>query len=244
MGLKRIPTLDPGIEWYADQILSAKPFSFVRYGEGEWRFIVPDIPEKSGRYSFWKFDEAQEKLRQTVLKCHDADRYFPALWHQPHLNAHGWLDQVKKWFSDNSLGWIKWHRGRVWRLATEGNRMGVVVSAIREQKLPVIVVGPQRISRTVKELGAKKFIPIHPRQAYWDIEAIEQELLNFDNPAFISFSAGCNTKMMIHSLWPKIGHHSFMVDFGATWDGLCGNKTRPYHRSLDAKRMRVNWGRR
>lgn len=236
-----IPMFSPGIRWYADEIRAGRPFSFIRYGEGEWRFIVPQLPEKTGRDGFWRLREAQDALRHTLLNCHSHDRYFPAISHQQYLHAHKWLSPVKKWLRDSKLDWIRWHHGLVWRAAVERNKMSVVVSAIREQRLPVIVVGPKAIRSVGDKLRAAKFIQIHPTQAYWDRAKIEREILDFGKPALISFSAGCNTKMMIHSLFPQIGHHSIMLDFGAAWEGLCGHKTRPYHMSLTAERIRRNW---
>jgi hypothetical protein len=236
-----IPVYSPGIKWYADEIRANRPFSFVRYGEGEWRFIVPALPEKRGKDSFWKLKEAQDSLRHTVLKCHHAKRYFPALFHQRHLASRGWLRPMMDWLAYHELDWIEWYDARVWRTATEHDQMHVIVAAIRESKLPVVVVGPKCIQDTVGKLGAIKFIQVHPTQAYWNIAEIEKQILAIKQPALFSFSVGCNTKMMIHSLWPKIGAHSFMIDFGASWEGLCGGKTRPYHHSLTHHRIRKNW---
>ena len=119
--------------------------------------------------------------------------------------------------------------------------MHVIVSAIRKQKLPVIVIGPKRIALAAKKLDATGFIQIKPQGAYWDLGKIERKILGIGRPALFSFSAGPNANILIHKLWPKIGKHSFMIDFGATWDALCGNNTRPYHRDLDERRLRLNW---
>lgn len=242
--VRRVPAWSPGIRWYADEIVKGRPFSFVRYGEGEWRFIVPAIPEKTrGPDAFWKLKEAQNALRQTVIKCHRGDRYFPAIWHQDYLHAKGWLEPAKTWLRHNNLEWIKWHNGRVWRTATELDRVGVIVKAMRKQSLPVVVVGPKRIRRLVKEVGAAKFVQTHHSLAYFDRADIERSILKFGKPALISFSVGCTTKMLIHSLFPKIGKHSFLIDFGALWDGLCGAPSRTYQNRMGYRRIRKNWGR-
>jgi len=238
-----IETFSPGIEWYADEIRNSSPFSLSRYGEGEWRVIVPEMHVKKQRiYSEWRAKEAQDDLRHTLLCCHDDPRYFPAIWHQRYFAKDGRAAKITGWLGENELDWISWHDGRVWRRATESDWVHTIVSAIRSQPLPIVIVGPKSIKNVVKsKFSVAKFIEIHPHHAYYDRVKIIEEIESFDKPALISFSAGGTANILIHTLFPTIGQHSFLIDFGALWEGLAGKRVRPYHRALTAGRIRKNW---
>jgi len=237
-----IPVRSPGLNWYAQEIRSGVPFSLSRYGEGEWRVIVPAMHVKKQRvYSEWHAEKAQDKLRLTLINCHTSDRYYPAIWHQRGAARGGRMTKIKSWMKHNNLDWIKWHDGRLWRRATERDRVSIMVKAIRDQKLPLVVVGPKRIEQRMKgKFDVARFIPIHPTHAYNDRGKIVKSVLRFDKPALISFSAGGTANILIHTLFPFIGEESYLIDFGALWEGLSGHRTRPYHKSLSPSRVRKN----
>ena len=239
-----VPVASPGIEWYAAEIRDGAPFSMCRYGEGEWRVICPDMHLKQQRvFSEWHSDEAQDDLRATLLNCHDHERYWPCIWHQRYFAKDGRLAKVTGWLEENGLEDINWHDGRVWRRATENDRVHVITSAIRDQTLPFVVVGPDRIREAMgNNFNVAKFIAIHPHHAYYDRDEIVRKVLKFGKPALISFSAGGTSNILIHTLFPEIGEQSFMIDFGAMWEGLAGRKTRPYHKSLTIGRIKKAWG--
>lgn len=238
-----IPVFSPGINWYADEILKGNPFSLARYGEGEWRVVIPAIPvKKQNLYSEWRDEEAQDAMRHTLIEYHRHDRYFPAIWHQRAYAKDGRLNKIKTWLAENDLENIPWHDGRLWRRAVENDRVFAIVNAIRKQPLPLVVVGPDRVRHTMtKRFRMSKFIDIHPTHAYYDHDRIVERVLSFDEPALISFSAGGTANILIHTLFPEIGDRSFMIDFGALWEGLSGKRVRPYQRALTRDRIEKNW---
>lgn len=238
-----IPTFRAGPEEHTRCIRAGLPYSFARYGEGEWRVIVPDIYVKQQRiYSEWHSDYAQDALRDTLLKCYPDWNYCPAIWHQRAYAKDGRDRKIAKWLSDNSLDWINWYDGRVWRRAIESDRFHIVVDAVRACPLPLIFVGPEAIYKAVKgKFNVAKFVQIHPYHAFYDRAKIASKILSFGEPAMISFSAGGTANILIHTLFPLIGHHSIMVDFGASWEVLSGKRTRPYTKTLTPGRIRKNW---
>jgi hypothetical protein len=238
-----IETFSPGIKWYARRIRERASFSFARYGEGEWRVIVPEMHVKKQRvFSEWHADEAQDAMRRTLLKYHNHLRYCPAIWHQRYYAKDGRDVKIEGWLNRNHLNEIDWHGGRVWRTAIENNAFFPVVKAIRSCVLPLIVVGPSKIKAAMeKKFKVAKFIEIHPFHAYHERFSILGEIALFDEPALISFSAGGTANILIHALFPLVGERSFLIDFGASWEVLSGNKIRPYAKGLNRQRLHKNW---
>lgn len=224
---------DPGIEFYAEEILSGVPFSFPRYGEGEWHGILPTMhPKRHPQYSEWKEKEAREMLRSTVLNCHDHERYWPAVWHQEHPPVR---NKLRDWMLQTGSDEINWHWGGVWRAGAEQRTLFKVIDAIRQQELPFIVVGPESVRCVESEISVARFIEIHPTHAYYDRDKIVQEILDIEEPALISFSAGGTADILIHRLFPEIGEMSYMIDFGAMWNGLCGTYKRAFQKRIGDK---------
>jgi hypothetical protein len=239
---KWIPVRSLGIKFYAREIRAGRPFTFVRYGEGEWRTICPNMGVKGHHiYSEWQERQAQDRLRNTLQSYHAHPRYWPAIWHQRWLAKSGNLTNVKTWLGENGLGGIPWHDGRLWRRATENDQAHIVVMAMKEQELPIVFVGPAKIRGVLKHFKGASLIETHYTHAYYDIPKIKKAILSIDHPALFSFSVGGTAKIIMHDIFPQIGDESFMIDFGAMWEGLCGKKARVYQRELDEKRLRKNW---
>lgn len=239
-----IPVRSPGLQFYCDEVVSGKPFSLVRYGEGEWRSLHPDMQVKKNHiYSEWREEDVQERLRDTLVNYHEHPRYWPAIWHQRAYAKDKRLDQVRRFIEQHGLEEIKWHDGRVWRRAIENRRIFPWVSALRHAQLPVIIVGPREIAGVSKHIDVHAFIPIHRTHAYYDIEDIKatiKERLPGEG-ATICFSAGGTACILIHDLFLELGESCYLVDCGAFWEAMVGMKTRPYHKELRAADVQNLW---
>ena len=236
-----IKLLSPGIGYYAHRIRHNVPFAFVRYGEGEWKPLVPDIPLRR-KSQYWYKAVERAKLQRTLIECHQDENYKVALWHQRHIAREmNCQAEMETWIRENVPLWVKWYDGRIWRTTVERDQLYPLIRAMREQELPILLVGPRRIA-PIKKVGfpVARHIVTHISQIWWEKEEIEKKILRFGKPALISFSAGCATKVLIHNLWPVIGHHSYLIDFGAMWDGMCGLRSRGFHRKLTPARIRKN----
>lgn len=237
-----IPVRSPGIRFYAKQILTGVPFSFMRYGEGEWRVMHPDIaPKTHPIYNEWLDDDAADRLRSSLINYHQHPRYWPAIWHQDWYNQANHLPRIRQWLEDNELSDIPWHDGRVWRRATEQDDAFPIIDAMRKQSLPIVFIGPDKIQGVLKHFKGAQFIQVHYCHAYYDIDEIERKIINISQPALISFSVGGTAKILINDLFPEIGEWSYMIDFGAFWEGLCGKKARVYQWYLTEERLRKDW---
>jgi len=43
-------------------------------------------------------------------------------------------------------------------------------------------------------------------------------------------------------LWPEMGEHSWLIDFGSLWDVYCGKRSRRYHKRMGKGVIRENLG--
>jgi hypothetical protein len=236
-----IKLFSPGIGYYARQIMSGVPFALARYGEGEWKPLVPAIPLRK-KSQYWNRPEERAKLQKTLIECYRDENYKVAMWHQRHIAKEmNCQAELEAWIRENVPLWVRWYNGRIWRTTVERDQLYPLIHAMQEQKLPILLVGPRRIA-PIKKVGfpVARHIITNTSQTWWERDEIEKKILEFGKPALISFSAGCATKVLIHNLWPVIGQHSYLIDFGAMWDGMCGLISRGFHRKLTPARIRKN----
>lgn len=231
----------PGLMHYVDRIKRGKSFAFVRYGEGEIKWMVPELPIKGSYKSFLgeHYDYVCQELIETVTSWHQSDRYIMAIQHLWHFKETGKLETVYRWFAANVPEAIRWAYAGVFRDATMKGRFYPMIAAIRSQPLPLVFVGPERIAPIVRRFKAKHIVT-HPRWAYQRRQSYKEQILELGKPCFISFSVSFCAKWLIHQLWPEIGEHSHLIDFGSLWDGYCDIKKRPYHPKMTKKLIRQN----
>jgi hypothetical protein len=246
-----IPVLSPGVGWYANKILKNDPFSLVRYGNGDWKLIVPNLPEwrkhrgpnpkpPSELRQMWESRLGRRAAQESFLLTPKDENYYPAVWQQPMCRSRGWLPHVKGFLSKNGLGDLTWHDGNVWRAAVEQDRMGRMVTALRSQLLPVILVGLPHLSALENYIPIERHIVTHMMlHPVDDVKRLEDELLACPHPAVFALSCAVVGKILIQRLFPVLGKESFLIDFGSTWDGYCGHPSRGYHSSLTPERVRA-----
>jgi hypothetical protein len=233
-----IDVIKPGLKYYVDLINARKPFSFVRYGEGEIKWMIPALPTKSGYPSF-KDPAVAAELRATLIRAYVEDNYLPAIQHRWHFAEKGRLGIVEEWFEEN-VPPRRYHWAGVFRRATLQGKLYPLVKAIRQSDLPFILVGPLRIAPLIKTLNAAHHIVTDDRFAYQQIGDLEKRINSFPDPAIISFSCSFAAKTLIWRLFPRRGDKSILIDFGSLWDGYCGLKNRPYHPKMTKALIRKN----
>jgi hypothetical protein len=225
-----IEVFKPGVQYYADRIRSGVPFSFVRYADGCLRVVIPGLMLcERLRYASCRLEI--EELRETFLHAWRDENYVVGL-----LDVH----LFKKWPADYVLGWIRanmpdldWHASGVWTTALTSGTLYPVVQAIREQPLPLILVGPECIAGIGKlaQWEVRQHIVTNFANAWPDRHAILRQIGDVREPAFFMLSTGPVTKFIIYRAWPWIGYQSFMIDFGSVWNAFT-HPCRKFHRKL------------
>jgi hypothetical protein len=227
-----------GIGHYAARIRSGQPFTLVRYGEGEWKNITPDIPPKHPR-NVWATPASINDLRESIIHAPEDDNYLVGIWHIAHLKEIGAWPKVLAWLDTNAPPGVRWVNGRVFRAAVEKAILFPFVKAIRQCSLPIVLVGPQRIHTFSRRIApVARHIVIPPNECYPHKARVLRQVREFGKPAMILFSASGLTKMVAWQLWEDVGQQSFMIDCGAMWDVMLGYHSRTFHRTITKEKRR------
>lgn len=220
----------PGFQYYVDRV-KAGPFSLIQYGEGEWKKMA-GLPLTAWQKIVFSKEDQCNILRHTVTHCYRDRCYLMTTGPLKPLRKAGYGKRLLAWAKENVPSWVQWHDGHVFRRAARRGQLYPLVEAILQQPLPFVVVGPPVLSG----LPAAAHIVTSPEEGYpkawYGREETKEEILAFGKPAFFSFSIGTAAKVLIHELFPIIGEHSYLIDFGSLWEGLCGSNIRPYHKHL------------
>jgi hypothetical protein len=214
-----------GIPYFEDLIEKEVPFSFPRYGDGEFSSILG--------YSGKNCDGVQytEKLRNSLIKTlispHLEDMYFYGMlavalrFHRPY---------IEKFISINNLS-MTWTEATFLVAANRHGKFSRFLDILR--KRPILYVGPKYLRKLPDVLGLKidYFIEIPEKTAFASREKIRKEVLSRAGKAdFIGFSAGPSSKWLIWSLFPDIGDKYTLFDFGSIFDAYVGRPSRKYQK--------------
>ena len=246
----------PGVSFYASQVKENRPFTLVRYGEGDLRLAVPTLTakgddphsrglkEERANAHLWARPGDRHAFRSTLAHLYDSPRYWVALWHLGVMKRSHRLGKIEAWLTQVGQIDREFHDGSVWRVAIEKRQLGEMMDAIRSQPLPIVVVAPKRMNAIKKRLPVARFVPTTFPCGLDYVPALMEGVLEVGKPSLIIVCAAAAGKVLIHRLFPLIGEESFMIDFGASLDGLCGNRVRRYHgpRVLPSTAIERNWG--
>lgn len=212
-----------------------QPFSFVRYGDGEWSAITGDKRRRTSSGSHTLIiPQMRQDLRCSVREHHQASNYVMSL-RQTAMKPH-----IRKWINANAP-LVAWHDCTVFYKASRKSQLYPFIEAVRNCGLPIIVVGPPRLRKLngpVFKLA--RFVDIPNRDCYHQKKQILKRVLDFGEPAIITISAGPPAKIMVYELYRRIGDHSTVLDLGSLWDVYCGKRSRQYHKSMTKETIRRN----
>lgn len=221
----------PGLKFYVDQLRNGKPFSFVRYGNGEWDCIMKLYHRtRSGSQKFTP--DLRKALKASLIKKR-AGAYYLALQSPSFLARIKLLPKLEAWLDKFAPG-RDWYNGEVFTRGSRTGKLYPLVFAMKQHR--VVVVGPPWL---MKLPFASVFVPVAKRNCWTNVNAIEKQLRDLKG-AVISFSAGPATKVLIHRLQPIIGSSSWLIDFGSLWDPYCGKQSRTYHKRMTPAVIRRN----
>jgi hypothetical protein len=218
------------------------PFSFNRFGDGEWRALLAFDCEWSGRFA--KNKRVSCGLHGTdanmaaALKTVILDRQASVLGLQP-LTARVMGDAVSEWLTRHNRNEKSWANSDALHYASMTGRLGEFVSLAKPRK-PVLV-GPAHLSAIKTALGVLEHVVI-PDSDCWqvlsDIEArTDAAIANVVDGGIVFISAGPAAKVLIHRLVAKHGSRCSFVDTGAVWDVYVGKSTRRYHSKVNVGQL-------
>ncbi|MGD8501659.1 MAG: hypothetical protein PVJ86_13490, partial [Phycisphaerales bacterium] len=102
----------PGLNYYVQRIKSGEPFTFCRYGDGEWSAaFLHDRPRTSSGSQKLKIPALRKDMAESLTEIHQDDRYIPAL-RPTSIDWSPRQAEIERWLAANVPD-VMWHDCRV-----------------------------------------------------------------------------------------------------------------------------------
>lgn len=214
-----------GIGHFETMIMQEIPFSFPRYGDGEFSSILGYTGMNCDGVEYTS--ALRDALIETLTYPHLQSNYY-----------YGMLAIAFRYFRPYIERFIEMHNLDItWTEATflvAANRHGKLSNFLNIlYQRPILYVGPMYLQGLAEVLGLQipHFITIPPVTAFEVREDIRNKVLVYaDKADFVGFSAGPATKWLIWSLYPDLGDTHTLFDFGSIFDAYVGRPSRKYQR--------------
>lgn len=212
---------------YIEYIKQKKYFSYVRYGDGEWKALFRESG-RNGRAHGITPEFHRNMLTSLFKNANNFSVFFGMQRNTYRLE--GRQEEIDKFLTENKLD-IPWVMAETFHHAS---RDGILFPLIREMKNHhSIVVGPAFLGELRKKIFPDMFfIEVPHTDCYLEKEKIYREIIDtFDDAGeaenIISFSAGPATEVFILELQEEYPDN-FYIDTGSLWDIFAGQRTRGY----------------
>jgi hypothetical protein len=227
---------DSPLSLYAEGLASGKPYSFARYGDGEWSAMLGKQGANCDGHQYTP--ELGRRLCAAVSQPAD---YLYGLQRCAMRNDGR---AIARFVRKNKVN-IPWHNSDVLHLANIDGRLYPLVNELR--KMCVVMVGPEYLRKAEGRLFPfAQFIEVPQKDCFRAVERLKEEIVQAvkgREKMVIALSASMAANVIIHELYPQLGKAHWMIDFGSLWDIYAGVKSRGHYNTLDwEKLMRINLG--
>jgi len=221
-----------GIVPFISMIQKEIPFSFPRYGDGEFSAIFGYQGHNCDGVVYT--DELQHALSETLTYPHLNENYYYGLLS---IAIRFFKPYIEKFIVVNDLD-IIWTEATFLVSANRNGNLRNFLNALRVR--PILYVGPKYMEGLGWNTGLSipYFIEVPEQHAFEEREAIVNKVLVYADVAdFVGFSAGPATKWLIWKLYPDLGETHTLFDFGSIFDPYVGRLSRKYHRRTTWKNL-------
>jgi hypothetical protein len=221
---------------YVHQMSLRMPFSFARYGDGEWASVLGKRvkPDKNcDGHTF--YPAMQQAFRKVFAELRDQpDCYDYWLGMQP-MALRMWGLRIDKFLKRRGLHDRQWYDADVFHVASRDGELMPLIRAL--QDLPVVVVGPNHLRTLDQVFGYNEFIPVPPRNCFLQLDGIIAGIRKAlkqqrDDVVAVTISASMPAELIIHELYKDYGEQAFLIDLGSVFDPYVGVRSRKYHQGM------------
>jgi hypothetical protein len=214
------------IDWFVERIASREPFTFTRWGDGEWLAVLEIDGAQSPEQDF--LPELCGAVRSVLLS-----RPSYRLGMQPYaIRQYGEL--IEPYILRYGLDDLDWIWADVFHHANIHGELVRVAEALRRTSL--VFVGPAHLQCVSERLGAYVFVEVPAHNAYHSLEEVfdrlEVILGGASSPSFVSVSMGIAANILINRLHERF-HDHILCDMGSVWDVHAGVKSRGYMQKVE-----------
>lgn len=221
------------VEQFIDPLLMDDPYSFSRFGDGEWNAIFRKSGANCDGHEY--FPEMGARLEQAIL---NPEPYRYGIQNLA-LRTQGF--EIKELTSHVH---IPWWNADVFHKAFAKGQMGHMVQALKTKK--VCLVGPAYLKDDrLKFLRTGSMIEVPGQNCYTANDEVINQIIKkaVNNTADVfAFSASMMANVAIHELFSIVGHDKWLIDFGSVWDPCVDNPTRQVHKTYSQELIERNLG--
>jgi len=215
------------VQALAAMVRGNDPFTFARYGNGEWDAILgKGTRTGSGSQDFTS--ELRAQLARTVIE-HD-DKIL-GMQSERYLRKLGLWTPVLDWLEVCAPDAV-WAPGDVLHWASRDGQLYQFIDVMRDVR--PILVGPEWLSRLDFDHLLFKIPSIN---CWFVVDEITKRLVKFPAGQVICLSAGPAAKVIAHRLH-GLGHR--IIDCGSLWDVYCWRPSRKYHHAMTPQIIEAN----
>jgi hypothetical protein len=210
------------LDFYVRRLAAGAPFSFARYGDGEWNAVFGVAGQNSDGHRY--FPDMGERLRESLV--HPGAYFHGIRLNVPFREARRIADFVRR----NRIR-IPWYDAGVFHRA---NLAGALFPLVRQLRaMPVVVVGPAFLRQLETRLfPVAHFVEIPLHDCWLARDRIVAEVTAYaarrPHGVVYSFSASMAANVLIHDLHPRLGERNWLIDIGSVWDVYAGVLSRGY----------------
>jgi hypothetical protein len=246
-----IDIIDRPLDWYSARLLSNKPFSLSRWGDGELRSVLAENDaawdrmgqissawrkgktNKSGHSIMPEMGVAMRNLlirrpaKQHMLSI--ARRYGDPQAQPPQIHLARWM---KEWLVKHKRDGLPWHNCDVIVYGLIRGQFDIFLDALRGHQM--IMVGPHHLEQLkgTSLLPIQHFVQVPRRDAFKDwrriIDDVNRLLQKPQDQMVVSISMGPAAALVVEALARKHGSQHFILDLGSIWDPFVGEQSRSY----------------
>lgn len=204
------------------------PFTFARYGDGEWNAMTYKDGANCDGHKY--FPDMGERLRDIV---YSEPKYMMGI--QPLTLSH-YADKLRPIVDPLDIQWVN---ADCLHDASIDGRLSGILDAINESyHEKVIVVAPERLHAPLYANllpSMIRFISVPLENCWTEYSRIRDELfatLDIDEGFCVLVCASMMANVLVHDAHEIYGEDNTFIDAGSVFDPHCGFKTRSYHEKL------------
>lgn len=205
-------------------LLTQTPFTFSRWGDGEWNAI---FGMQGKNCDGQPYASVADDLKR-VLRSKPG--YLLGL--QP-LAARLYPDHITRWLKQNVLLGLHWRNADVLHKASLKGKFDPFLAALRSRQ--IVLVGPAHLDRLALFPVTRRIVVPDRGHAHGARDKILMHTLSAIRKikyAVILISAGMTAKGLVHDLHAEAGARSTIIDCGSVWDPYAGVASRKYHKAV------------
>lgn len=229
----RIEFVDAPLCYYADKLARGVPFSFARFGDGEWMAILGRTGANCDGHRY--FPELGQRLREAATE----DRGYTYGIQRSSVRKDG--AAIAAFLRRHEVR-RQWRNADVFHYASRDGMLFPLVEQLR--RMEVVVVGPAHLrSLDCRVFRYTHFVEVPARNCFLELRRIKNEILRWgrDRSSVVySISASMAANLLVHDLVPIIGKSNWLVDFGSLWDVYAGRASRRYMGTISHETIEKN----